>query len=195
MTKIYHPGFDEEGHICVPILRDQVCRVSVSRLSSPSCGGHVPSCHLTISIYLPPLWLYSDTHPYAYYSGSRVSPFQQVGVSRVVLCARNLAPVLVLGFRAKGCLMFMACRTSDTLTCLSFALFALRQSYTQYKTSWTTLARRIRSSLKLLLYVCLSPHPGLLILIYFSPDITFPFVGSVLIFMQCAGNDLLRFRV
>ncbi|KAF8531653.1 ubiquitin-conjugating enzyme [Gautieria morchelliformis] len=23
MTKIYHPGFDEEGHICVPILRDQ----------------------------------------------------------------------------------------------------------------------------------------------------------------------------
>ncbi|EMD34458.1 hypothetical protein CERSUDRAFT_117314 [Gelatoporia subvermispora B] len=22
-TKIYHPGIDEEGHICVPVLRDQ----------------------------------------------------------------------------------------------------------------------------------------------------------------------------
>ena len=24
-TKVYHPGINDEGQICVPVLRDQVC--------------------------------------------------------------------------------------------------------------------------------------------------------------------------
>lgn len=44
-TKIYHPGFDEEGHICVPILRDQVRRwYPILDLHHRHAKGHVPSC-------------------------------------------------------------------------------------------------------------------------------------------------------
>ncbi|KIJ30302.1 hypothetical protein M422DRAFT_228557 [Sphaerobolus stellatus SS14] len=44
-TKIYHPGFDEEGHICIPVLRDQwkptvtipaILRTIQDKLNNPS---------------------------------------------------------------------------------------------------------------------------------------------------------------
>jgi len=33
MTKVYHPGINEEGHICVPVLRDEVseCHYVIDR--------------------------------------------------------------------------------------------------------------------------------------------------------------------
>ena len=32
-TKVYHPGINDEGQICVPVLRDQV------RLADEGCGS------------------------------------------------------------------------------------------------------------------------------------------------------------